>query len=66
MTLSGECLHDDALDAFDVDEFEVECPAARVVDTRSAILVDKPQQLLTLTEICPREVAAEEMLGENA
>ena len=54
----------DLLDAADVDELEEECSPAGGIEAFAAVLVGQAQELLTLAQLRPREVASEECLHE--
>src|SRR5215471_21787964 len=61
-----QSLFQNALQAVDVEQFEVESPLAGRVQTSGAVAFGQAQQLLRLTQTAPGELPAEELIGEIA
>src|SRR5215472_13505120 len=59
-----QSLFPDALEAVDVEQFEVESPSAGSVQTSGAVAFGQAQQLLRLTQTAPGELAAQKLIGE--
>lgn len=64
--LALEALTDDVLDAADVDQVEAQSAPAGTIDPDASVLVDQAQQFLRLSQVCPREGAAEQLRHEAA
>src|SRR5215471_4219285 len=64
--LRVQSLFQDALEAVDVEQFEVESPLAGRIQTRGAVAFGQAQQLLRLTQTAPGELAAQKLIGESA
>ena len=54
-------LFQDALEAVDVEQFEVESPPAGRVQTSGAVAFGQAPQLLCLTQTAPGELAAQKL-----
>src|SRR6516225_11256741 len=64
--LRFQSLFQNALEAVDVEQVEVESPSAGRVQTIGAVAFGQAQQLLGLTETAPGELAAQKLIGEIA
>src|SRR5215469_852512 len=64
--LRFQSLFQNALEAVDVEQLEVESPPAGRVQTSGAVAFGQAQQLLGLTQTAPGELAAQKLIGEIA
>src|SRR5215470_2437450 len=61
-----QSLFQNALQAVDVEQVEVESPPAGRVQTSGAVAFGQAQQLLRLPQTAPGELTAEKLIGESA